>query len=170
MKRLLSQLTVTIAVPSLCSLLLLWAPGVDSQPLPSLPTVAPKGNVDQLLQQGQAKFEAFDYGGALAAFNRVVLSAPDRSEPYLYRGLVRFELEDKLGALRDFDDAVLRNPRSARAYLHRASTLFSLGSETEAIVDLQLATQLFAEQGDQDGYQRAVRLLRAFNPAIAPIE
>lgn len=164
------QWTWLIAISALggSNVLLLRVTNAVSQTVPNLPTIAPKSDVDQLLNQGQVKFEQLDYGGAIAAFNRAVLSAPNRAEPYLYRGLVRFELSDRLGALRDFDDAVQRDPRSAQAYLHRASALFSLGSETEAIVDLQLAAQLFADQGDQAGYQRAVSLLKHFNPAIAP--
>ncbi|NET35800.1 MAG: tetratricopeptide repeat protein [Cyanothece sp. SIO1E1] len=122
-----------------------------------------------LLREGREKLWQQDYRGAIANFNQAVQLAPNEANPYFNRGLVRFFLEDQLGALSDFDNAVLRDPNHAFAYLYRAGILLSLGSQTEAITDLQHAAQLFSEQGNQQGYQRAADLLQHFNPASPPL-
>ena len=84
------------------------------------------------------------------------------AESYYYRGLVRSKLEDQLGAISDFEDAILRDPHYAWAYYHRAGVFFNLGNQSEGILDLQLAAQLFSEQGETKGYQQTAKLLDHF--------
>ncbi len=121
-----------------------------------------------LIEKGQSQLEARDYRGAISTFTKAVLLMPNSAAPYFNRGLVRFQLEDEFGALEDFDDAVQRNPRFAKAYLYRGSVLLSLGDQTNGLLDLRQAAELFEAQGDESGYQRSVKLIRHFNPEIAP--
>lgn len=150
-------------LPSAIALLIavLIQGGVDS-------VTAAETDLSILIRRGQAQRQQRDYRGAISTFTQAVLLAPNSATPYFNRGLVRFELEDELGALEDFDDAVQRNPRFANAYLYRGSIFLSLGDQTNGLVDLRQAAQLFAEQGDQEGYQRSLTLIRHFNPELIP--
>ncbi len=116
-----------------------------------------------LLKRGQDKFKHQDYRGAIFDFNAAILQNPNDANIYFNRGLVLYELGDELGALWDFEDAIVRNPRHARAYFHRAGLRLSLGYRSGAMQDLQLAAQLFSQQGDKASSQKAQKLLRHFN-------
>jgi|GEM_PF-6204198 len=119
-----------------------------------------------LLQSGQEKIQAQDYRGAIFDLSQSILLNPEMADSYFYRGLVRAELEDQLGAISDFDDAILRNPRHSRAYFHRAGVFFNLGNQSEGILDLQLAAQLFLDQGNTDAYQKTEVLLKHFGVVL----
>ncbi|MDJ0596461.1 MAG: tetratricopeptide repeat protein [Pleurocapsa sp. MO_226.B13] len=115
-----------------------------------------------LLERGRQKFQSLDYQGAIADLNQSILLNPEIADSYYYRGLIRVQLEDRRGAISDFDDAILRNPRHSWAYYHRAGVFFNLGNQSEAILDLQLAAQLFSEQGNRSAYQQTTALLLHF--------
>ncbi len=117
---------------------------------------------ENLLRNGQQKFHQHDYQGAIADLNKSILLNSEIADSYYYRGLIRVQLEDRRGAISDFDDAILRNPRHGWAYYHRAGAFFNLGNQSEAILDLQLAAQLFDEQGNTTAYQQTESLLNHF--------
>lgn len=130
--------------------------------------IASENNLAGLIRQGQVHFQQGQYHDAIATFTQAILLDPDSATPYFHRGKVRFELEDDFGALEDFDDAVQRNSRFAEAYLYRGSVRLSLGDQTNGLVDLRQAAGLFAQQGNQKEYQRAIQLIRQFNPDLTP--
>ena len=140
---------------------------------------------EQLSKQSQAKAEILDYRGAIADINQAIILNPNEADHYYQRGLILGKLSDRQGAVRDFDDAILRDPNHARAYLQRAGMSFNLGSrfqivdsrgfiyrfnrlvgdrrsDSRAVLDLRTARDLFAKQGDKEGYQTADRLLQHF--------
>ena len=116
----------------------------------------------EFLQRGKLNLEKMAYGAAIRNFNQAILLNPNMADSYYYRGLIRATLEDQLGAISDFDDAILRDPRHSWAYYHRAGVFFNLDNQAEGILDLQLAAQLFSEQGERTGYQQAVKLLNHY--------
>ena len=140
----------------------------------------------ELSQQSQAKAEIQDYRGAIADISQAIILNPNEADHYYQRGLILAQLSDREGAIRDFDDAILRDPNHARAYLQRAGMSFNLGgsdfqivdsrgfiyrfdrsvvglqSDSRAVLDLRTARDLFAQQGDEAGYQTADSLLQHF--------
>ena len=139
----------------------------------------------ELSKQSQAKAEILDYRGAIADINQAIILNPNEADHYYQRGVILGKLSDRQGAVRDFDDAILRDPNHARAYLQRAGMSFNLRSrfqivdsrgfiyrfnrlvgdrrsDSRAVLDLRTARDLFAKQGDKEGYQTADRLLQHF--------
>ena len=139
----------------------------------------------QLSTQSQAKAKIEDYRGAIADITQAIILNPNEADHYYQRGLILGQLSDREGAIKDFDDAILRDPNHARAYLQRAGMSFYLGSslqifdsrgflyrldravgdrrsDSRAILDLITARELFARQGNKEGYQTADRLLQHF--------
>ena len=140
---------------------------------------------EELSKQGQAKAEILDYKGAIADLSQAIALNPNEAEFYYQRGLILGELSDRQSAVQDFDDAIARDPSHARAYLQRGGMSFDLGSsfqitdyrgfnyrlnrlvdgrrgDARAILDLKKARDLFARQGDKEGYQTADRLIKHF--------
>ena len=140
---------------------------------------------EKLSQQGQEKAEILDYQGAIADINQAIILNPSEADRYYQRGLILGKLSAREGAIRDFDDAIIRDPNHARAYLQRAGMSFNirsgfqivnnrgfiyrldravgdLRSDSRAVLDLRTARDLFARQGDEEGYETADRLLQHF--------
>ncbi|MEM8718259.1 MAG: tetratricopeptide repeat protein [Cyanobacteria bacterium P01_G01_bin.39] len=140
----------------------------------------------KLSQQGKLKVEQQNYRGAIADFSRAILLNPNEADLYYQRGLVLRELSDLEAAIQDFDDAILRNPNHAWAYLQRAGIFFNVESnqgftsfqgfrfrqttsnrgDARGILDLRIARDLFAKQGDQEGFQTADQLIEHFGGNI----
>lgn len=135
-----------------------------------------------LAQQGQAKAKQLNYRGAIADFSRAIQLNPHEADFYYQRGLILRELSDRDAAIQDFDDAILRNPHHAWAYLQRAGVFFNFNtsdrfrdsrgfsfrltnrnrSDARAMLDLRTARDLFAQQGDELGFQTADSLIQHF--------
>ncbi|HEY9770198.1 MAG TPA: tetratricopeptide repeat protein [Coleofasciculaceae cyanobacterium] len=156
------------------------------------PTSIPRETVNQatkLSQQGKAKAEVQDYRGALADLSQAIQLNPNEADFYYQRGLILVKLSDRQAAVRDFDDAILRDPNHAWAYLHRGGIALNLGSsyqiadyrgfnyqitqvigdrggDAQAMLDLRTARDLFAQQGDREGYKTANRLIQHFGTDI----
>lgn len=156
------------------------------------PTSIPRESVNQatkLSQQGKAKAEVQDYRGAIADLSQAIRLNPNEADFYYQRGLILANLSDKQAAVRDFDDAILRDPNHAWAYLHRGGISLNLGSsyqiadyrgfnyqitqvigdrggDAQAMLDLRTARDLFAQQGDREGYKIANRLIQHFSPDV----
>ena len=139
----------------------------------------------KLSEQGQAKAEMLDYKGAIADLSQAIQLNPNEADFYYQRGLILGKLSDRQSAVQDFDAAILRNPNHARAYLQRGGMSFNLSSnfqirdyrgfnyrlnrlvgdrrgDASAIFDLKRARDLFEQQGDDEGYQTADRLIKHF--------
>ncbi len=135
-----------------------------------------------LSQQGQAKAKQLNYRGAIADFSRAIQLNPNEADFYYQRGLILRELSDREAAIQDFDDAILRNPQHAWAYLQRAGVFFNFNTsdrfrdnrgftfrltnpsrgDGRAMLDLRTARDLFAQQGDELGFQTADSLIQHF--------
>ena len=135
-----------------------------------------------LAELGKIKAEYQNYRGAIADFSRAILLNPNEADFYYQRGLVLRELSDLEAAIQDFDDAILRNPNHAWAYLQRAGIFFNSQSnqgftsfegirfrqrtstrgDARGILDLRIARDLFAQQGDREGLQTANKLIQHF--------
>ncbi|MEL6787961.1 MAG: hypothetical protein AAFO76_11245 [Cyanobacteria bacterium J06607_15] len=160
---------------------------LSAQQVFSATPVSPEAiaTAQQLAQQSKAKVDILDYRGAIADISQAIRLNPHEADFYYQRGLILGELSDRAGAVQDFDDAILRNPNHARAYLQRAGMSFNLGSsfqlrdsrglihrfddiaddrrgDARAILDLRTARDLFAQQGDEEGYRTADLLLQHF--------
>lgn len=142
----------------------------------------------QLLQQAQNQLSAKNYRQAIANLSQAIGINPSSADLYYQRGLVLEDLGDKSGAIRDFDSAILRNPHHAWAYLHRAGLSFNFGlnlrvtddrgadwrildyaaNNSQAMLDLRTARDLFAQQGDEQGYQIADNLIQHFGERLEP--
>ncbi|WP_319421283.1 tetratricopeptide repeat protein [Pleurocapsa sp. FMAR1] len=142
----------------------------------------------ELSQSGKAKLKQENYRGAIADFSQAIQLDPNNADFYYERGSILGELGDKEGAIRDFDDAILRNPHYARAYLKRGGMSIDLGlnqrvtdsrgvyfrtvdyrvRNSRAILDLRTARDLFAQQGDREGYQTANSLIQHFAGSLEP--
>ena len=140
-------------------------------------------NADELMTQGKVQLERENYRQAIALFNQAIQLNPDNADFYYQRGSILGQLGDKTAAIRDFDSAILRNPQHSWAYLRRAGMSFYLGFDSRvtddrgvrlrttnyqarnasAMLDLQTAKDLFARQGDSQGYQIADNLIEHFN-------
>ena len=139
----------------------------------------------KLSQQGQAKAEIMDYKGAIADLSQAIELNPNEADFYYQRGLILGKLSDRQSAVQDFDDAIARDPNHAWAYLQRGGLSFDLGSsfqitdyrgfnynldrltgdrrgDARAILDLRKARDLFARQGNRQGYQTADSLIKHF--------
>ena len=135
-----------------------------------------------LYEQGKTAVAQENYRDAIANFSQAIQLNPNRAEYYYERGLVLGKLGDKEGAIRDFDSAILRNPNYAQAYLQRAGMSFYVGSprritdsrgidfrsvdyrarNSQAMLDLRTARDLFARQGDREGLKTANQLIKHF--------
>ena len=142
----------------------------------------------ELSQRGKARLEQENYRGAIADFSQAILLNPNNGDFYYERGSILGELGDKEGAIRDFDNAILRNPHYAQAYLKRGGMSIDLGlnqrvtdsrgvyfrtvdfrvRNSRAILDLRTARDLFAQQGDREGYQTANSLIQHFAGSLEP--
>ncbi len=142
----------------------------------------------ELSQRGKAKLEQENYRGAIADLSQAILLNPNNADFYYERGSILGKLGDKEGAIRDFDNAILRNPHYAQAYLKRGGMSIDLGLDqrvtdsrgvyfrtvdfrvrnSRAILDLRTARDLFAQQGDREGYQTANSLIQHFAGSLEP--
>lgn len=179
-----TKVLVTLISVEIITLFTALIPIVRGQNIFASPSVSQESvNAAQdLSQQGKAKAEQSDYRGAITDFSKAILLNPNEADLYYQRGLILKKLSDRRAAIQDFDDAILRNPNHARAYLERAGVLFNFRSsdrfiddrgftfriinrrrgDARAMLDLRTARELFAQQGDQEGFQTADQLIQHF--------
>jgi tetratricopeptide (TPR) repeat protein len=79
---------------------------------------------------------------------------------YYNRGLSKYALGDKKGAIDDYDKAIIINPQLAEAYLNRGVAKSYLEDKKGAIDDIEISAQLFKAQNNQQGYNRAINLIK----------
>ena len=93
---------------------------------------APDAHAQDLLDEGMDRREAFDFSGAIVAFDALIAYCPAYAEGYNQRAFARFLQQDYGAALLDLDEALARRPDHIGALSGRALTLLGLDRETEA--------------------------------------
>ncbi|MGQ3486930.1 tetratricopeptide repeat protein [Roseovarius pacificus] len=103
---------------------------------------APDPQAQDWLDEGMTRREAYDFTGALKAFDAVIAYCPDYAEGYNQRAFVNFIRQDYEAALPDLDHALARQPRHVAAMTGRALTLIALDRKPEAALELRRALTL----------------------------
>lgn len=103
---------------------------------------APDSQAQELLDEGLTRRAAYDYDGAIAAFDALVTYCPNFAEGYNQRAFVNFIRQDYMVALPDLERAVVLSPRHIAAMTGLALTLAALGRNGEAALVLRQALDL----------------------------
>ncbi|ATF18770.1 tetratricopeptide repeat protein [Phaeobacter gallaeciensis] len=103
---------------------------------------APNAQAQALLDRGMTRRSAFDFLGALEAFDRLVAYCPEYAEGYNQRAFVHYLRRDFGAALMDLDRALALSPRHVAAMSGRALSLYGLSRLGEARVALEQALSL----------------------------
>ncbi|MGV6850422.1 MAG: tetratricopeptide repeat protein [Marinibacterium sp.] len=93
---------------------------------------APDEPAQALLDSGMERRAAYDFLGAIDAFNRLTAYCPDYAEGYNQRAFVHFLRQDFAAALPDLDRALDLSPRHLGALSGKALTLMGLDRFDEA--------------------------------------
>lgn len=88
------------------------------------------------LAQGQKKYQAKDYQGALADFDLAVNAAPKSAEAYYWRGVTKIDLKLAKSAITDFDQATRLKKNYTEAYFERAYAKSEINDYQGALKDL----------------------------------
>lgn len=108
----------------------------------SLWAKAPDQYAQELLDEGLDRRNAYDFGGAMAAFDALVEYCPNYAEGYNQRAFIGFMREDFDAALADLDRALALSPDHVAAMAGKALTLFSLNQLEESKAVLRQALKL----------------------------
>lgn len=100
---------------------------------------APDSYAQELLDEGLDRREAYDFAGAIKAFDALVDYCPGYAEGYNQRAFIRFMQQDYAPALTDLDAAIARAPDHFAAIAGKALTLMGLGRDGEAKTALEEA-------------------------------
>ena len=103
---------------------------------------APDQQSQELLNEGMTRREAYDYKGAVEAFDALIEYCPDYAEGYNQRAFVNFILQDYAAALPDLERAVMLSPRHIAALTGQALTLAALDRNAEAALVLRAALEM----------------------------
>ena len=103
---------------------------------------APDDYAQELLDEGMTRRGAFDYDGAMVAFDALVDYCPDYAEGYNQRAFVNFLRQKFDAALPDLDRAISLSPRHVAAIAGKALTLVGLERKAEAALSLREALDL----------------------------
>jgi tetratricopeptide (TPR) repeat protein len=96
-------------------------------------------------RRGLKLYQAEDYAGALAAYDRAIRLHPRDWSAYYSRGLIYFHQQNLQAALADLDKAANLHPRDARIYVTRANVHKQHNDLDKAIADLDTAIRLDPE-------------------------
>jgi len=103
---------------------------------------APDDYAQGLLDEGMTRRAAYDFEGAVKAFDALVAYCPAYAEGYNQRAFVNFIRQDYSAALPDLERAVALSPRHIAAMTGQAMTLMALDRPGEAALVLRAALEL----------------------------
>ncbi|QGX98936.1 hypothetical protein EI983_11905 [Roseovarius faecimaris] len=103
---------------------------------------APDARAKELLTEGMARRESYDFEGALVAFEALVAYCPDYAEGYNQRAFVHYLRRDFAAALPDLEEALRITPGHVAALTGQALTLVELDRKAEAALVLRRALGL----------------------------
>lgn len=103
---------------------------------------APDTRAQELLDEGMVRREAYDFAGAVDAFDALIDYCPEYAEGYNQRAFVNFIRQDYEEALPDLERAVALSPRHIAAMTGQALTLAALERKAEAALVLREALEL----------------------------
>lgn len=103
---------------------------------------APDDYAQDLLDEGMTRRAAYDFEGAVAAFDALVDYCPAYAEGYNQRAFVNFIRQDYSAALPDLERAVALSPSHIAAMAGQALTLTALERPGEAALALRAALKL----------------------------
>ncbi len=104
--------------------------------------MAPDEAAQEMLDEGMARREGYNFVGAIDVLDRLVEYCPDYAEGWNQRAFVHFLRQDFEAALADLDVAIDLNPRHVGALSGKALTLVGLGRKAEAELALRAALEL----------------------------
>jgi tetratricopeptide (TPR) repeat protein len=115
----------------------------EAAPLVAIAATPQETEAERHNAQGDKRFEANDFTGAIAAFSQVIAIDPKNAQSYFNRGYVRFKgLNDFAGALPDLSRAVQLKPDFADAYSVRAYVQLNLKNYQDSLTDYDRALAL----------------------------
>jgi tetratricopeptide (TPR) repeat protein len=111
--------------------------------------------------RGVARSLLRDRQGTLADFDQALRLDPRWTTVYNNRAIVRRRMGDREGAIKDFSEVVRLEPNNAIAYFNRGLVRRDLADRQGAIKDLQIAADLFQQQGDTNNYQKTLEKIQS---------
>jgi Flp pilus assembly protein TadD/predicted nuclease with TOPRIM domain len=116
--------------------------------------------------RGTIRSDTGDKLGAIEDYCYAIQADPDCAIAYFYRGLERSRLGNKLGAMHDYSEVIRIEPQNPNAYLYRGLAAIKLGQNQAALVDLNQAAILFANQGDRTNHQQTLKTIARLQKAL----
>ncbi len=118
------------------------------------PNLAEAYNNRGILYKNLQKYEL-----ALSDYNKAIDINPKFAEAYYNRGVLYDDLQKYELALSDYSKAIDINPNYANAYNNRG-VVYALTREfPKALADAEKASELYRQQGNEAGYQKAQKLI-----------
>jgi len=103
---------------------------------------APDARAQELLDEGLARFQAYDFDRAVTAYDALIAYCPDYAEGYNQRAFVSFIRENYALAVADLERAIERQPDHFAAMAGLAMSLTRLGRTEAAQNILRQALEL----------------------------
>ena len=122
-------------------------------------------NTYSKLEQGFNLLGEEKYREAIKVFSEVIKLKPNNEHAYLGRGVSYFYLEDYRKAKADLDKCISIDSSIVYAYLFRGVSNYNLERKQEAISDLQIAANLFQEQGKPELAQQMLEIIEQIKNA-----
>ena len=123
----------TIAIAAALSVLALGSPLITANANPL---------ARQYHDHGLDKYDAGNYQGAIADFNKAIEIDPQNADAYYYRAYAKGQLKDYQGAIADFTKTIEINPQDANAYMNRGYAREFTNDRKGACLDWRKAVDL----------------------------
>jgi tetratricopeptide (TPR) repeat protein len=127
-----------------------------------------EGEAEAWFRRGYEQYEAGDFVGAIASYDKAVKIKPDYYEAWNRRGFVLVNLGRYEEAIASYDKALLIEPNFYKSWNNRGWALANLGRHEEAIASYDKAIEIKPDlYSAWNNRGLALRDLRQFEDAIA---